>query len=510
MLARIDPRWVFLFTGITCLSTSLATQRRVVVSSSKGLDLRSTAHRLGVSVERVEQGRKALQVATDLAPEVVGRESVGSLGDSWLRLNWSEAESQIVDLIKELRRFARTTEDPGSYGRVTSDAPSLKSTLLLIDEATARQILDNWPDPPEGEGPAPRRPSPARQMNDMRRMQQLAMNDLDAALEMLSDLEGGRPNPGVRSSLLYQLESRGRNGQADQLFAEMLEAMPTVQDGSQAQGYNSLVYWVARYRPQMLDDFLPLWADLMRSFPSPAPRSFPSSLLGLDLLPEERSIAIMLLGLNQMAPGVSEKILQHFPELARKLEAIGGLDEFDKASRQEWDRTMSGGNRSSDKDQEQTVEDVEREINRLLMEIQRRATTNPGKVSKNLGEAVGLLEKLEGQPEQLRSYVRVAGAHLKVQGELSRELMRMGWEILDEVAEEPFTQPPSPQGMRPGTRTPDELEIWLYAAWCWTDFEPAMKEVKALGDDLQYSVLTKFTGWLSGSQNFNIWSRSFQ
>ena len=37
-----------------------------------------------------------------------------------------------------------------------------------------------------------------------------------------------------------------------------------------------------------------------------------------------------------------------------------------------------------------------------------------------------------------------------------------------------------------------------------------MKEVKALGDDLQYSVLTKFTGWLSSSQNFNIWSRSFQ
>ena len=84
MLARLTPTWVVVLVILASLGTLLGSQRRVVVSSSDGLDLRWTAYRLGVSVERMEQGRRALQIATDLAPHVAGRESVGSLGDMWL------------------------------------------------------------------------------------------------------------------------------------------------------------------------------------------------------------------------------------------------------------------------------------------------------------------------------------------------------------------------------------------------------------------------------------------
>ena len=248
MLVRLGPNWVFVLVLLAGLGTLLEAQRRVVVSSSEGLHLRWTAYRLGVSVERIGHGRRALQLATDLAPEVAGSGSVGSLGDMWLQLNSSEAHTQITSLIKELRRLARVTEDPAVYGQVTKDAQSLKNTLLMINEDAARQILDNWPGPPEGESLRLQETSREQQMKDMRRISQLASTDLDAAFEMLSELEAGQPNPMLRMSLLYQLEFRGRSEEADQLFAQMLEAMPNVQDASQAQGYISLLSWVARSR----------------------------------------------------------------------------------------------------------------------------------------------------------------------------------------------------------------------------------------------------------------------
>ena len=98
----------------------------------------------------------------------------------------------------------------------------------MINEDAARQILDNWPGPPEGEHIRPQETSLEQQMNDRRRIQQLAMKDLDAALEMLPELEAGQPNPMLRTSLLSQLEYRGRSEQADQLLAGMLEAMPSL------------------------------------------------------------------------------------------------------------------------------------------------------------------------------------------------------------------------------------------------------------------------------------------
>ena len=127
-----------------------------------------------------------------------------------------------------------------------------------------------------------------------------------------------------------------------------------------------------------------------------------------------------------------------------------------------------------------------------------------------MSRSVRLLEKLEGQAEQIRSYVSVAATHLQIQGELPKELMTMGWEILEEAAEEPFPGSPYPQGSQTSAQTPDDLEVWLYAARCWTDFESAVKEIKTLEDALQYSIVTKFTGWLSGSQSMNMPSRFFR
>ena len=205
MQARLNPNCVLTLVILLGLGTLAGSQRRVVVSSSDGSDLKWSAHRLGVSAERIEQGRRALQIATDLAPEVAGGESVGALGDMWVQLSWSEAQTQITDLVKELRRLARVTEDPGVYGKVTSDAQSLKNTLLMIDENAARQILDNWPDPPEGESLRPQEKSRQQQMTDMSRIMQLALTDLDAALEMLPELEAGQPNPTLRSSPLVYI-----------------------------------------------------------------------------------------------------------------------------------------------------------------------------------------------------------------------------------------------------------------------------------------------------------------
>ena len=88
MPAPISPRWGFVLVILTCLCPLLGSQRRVVVFSSDDLELRRTAHRLGLGVDKIRQGRKTLQFATDLIPELAGQTSVASLGDVWMALNW--------------------------------------------------------------------------------------------------------------------------------------------------------------------------------------------------------------------------------------------------------------------------------------------------------------------------------------------------------------------------------------------------------------------------------------
>ena len=51
----LNPTWILVLVILASLGTLLGSQRRVVVSSPDGLDLRWTAHRLGVSVERIDR-----------------------------------------------------------------------------------------------------------------------------------------------------------------------------------------------------------------------------------------------------------------------------------------------------------------------------------------------------------------------------------------------------------------------------------------------------------------------
>ena len=86
MLVRHGPNWVSVLVILAGLGTLFGSQRRVVVHTAQDRHLRLTAHRLGVPVNRVEKGRQALRLATDLVASVAGREPMAELGGLWINL----------------------------------------------------------------------------------------------------------------------------------------------------------------------------------------------------------------------------------------------------------------------------------------------------------------------------------------------------------------------------------------------------------------------------------------
>ena len=84
MLVSHGPNRVFLLVILAGLGTLVASQRRVVVHTAQDRDLRLTAHRLGLPVDRVAKGRQTLRKATRLVGEVTGEESVSVLAKLWI------------------------------------------------------------------------------------------------------------------------------------------------------------------------------------------------------------------------------------------------------------------------------------------------------------------------------------------------------------------------------------------------------------------------------------------
>ena len=103
----------------------------------KPQDLKRTAHRLRISVERLANARAALREATDLAlrldPPVLS--DYGSLARLWNQLDRKSARERIGLMVAQLSRNAQAAEDSDTFiqryfraARATKRSPSQKNT----------------------------------------------------------------------------------------------------------------------------------------------------------------------------------------------------------------------------------------------------------------------------------------------------------------------------------------------------------------------------------------------
>ena len=128
-----NPRLLLLCLCLGMLASLAPSQEKGgTVEIVKPQDLKRTAHRLRISVERLANARTALKEATDLAvrldPPVLN--DYGSLARMWIQLDRRKAREMIGSMIAQLSRNAQAAEDLESYRKCTGQAQQLLISLL--------------------------------------------------------------------------------------------------------------------------------------------------------------------------------------------------------------------------------------------------------------------------------------------------------------------------------------------------------------------------------------------
>ena len=133
-----------------------AQEAKVVVVNSESKDLKRTAYRMRISVERLKNARQALQEATDLAKRIRPLQSTSfrQLGNPWVMLHRTRAKSSIKELVSVLRIAALDAREPREYTDATTSAGQLLVALCQLDSDDALQTAKKWPEPSKSLGDA--------------------------------------------------------------------------------------------------------------------------------------------------------------------------------------------------------------------------------------------------------------------------------------------------------------------------------------------------------------------
>ena len=515
MLVRLGPNWVFVLVILAGLGTLVGSQRRVVVHTAQDRDLRLTAHRLGVPVDRVEKGRHALRLATDLVASVAGSESVAELGRLWISLDRRNAAAEIEGLMQLLRETASETEEPRVFNRATNDGRALSAALLSLDVDEAGRIMEDWPQAPGETRQADDSESESWRRNQHLTLRKLAKQDVNAALKLLSILEDSGTDSPLRMSLLYGLTSAHQSASATQLFNETLARVSALEPEKAASSLRSLVRYSADYMPGRLPETLQTWTQVVREVPQ-EDLSHGPTLEGLDLDPLEAHVAHVLTDLNQVPLEKLNQVLAQFPGLQQKLREFGGIRGFRHAVRQEQARRAG-----------QTSPDRKPVTNESIESALKALTTTPETMKKLYGlildvqgyyEEQGydpdygerlflriaqLIEQLDDPLAKVRAFPTLVRIYMTLEGQLSDQLLQQGWDLLVEIDRKIEERADSDLYVAAAGQFLDPLEVWLYAAWIWNDHPVAMKEIGPLREELQFNVLVKVAGWFSGGGGFS-------
>jgi hypothetical protein len=132
---------LILCLAVPCLSLS-AQERNPGIQIVKPQDLKRTAFRLHISVDRLVNARAALNEATDLAlrSDSDGMNDYGSYGQlagMLIQIDWKKAREMIGAMLLDLSSGAQAAANLDSYCTYMSRAQQLAGSLNEIDPERA-------------------------------------------------------------------------------------------------------------------------------------------------------------------------------------------------------------------------------------------------------------------------------------------------------------------------------------------------------------------------------------
>ncbi len=492
-------------------SSAVLAQRRVEVSGTDDRDLVRAAHRLGVSVERIKQGRQVLRRISDLVPDMVGEEPVAPLAGAWMRLERRRAAAEIKQILAELRDRAARSRDRKAYDLATGDARAVSVALKLAAGEEGGDFLSDWPEPPAGTTASGGSETPRRSSLEVRRrFERLSDSDPDAALELLPQLEQGGPDAGLRGRLMWSLAKYGRVDEANRMLDELVTRMASMaaEERSLLQG---ILYYASQFNSERMPEIFSLWAEYVRSRTSPQAEGIELGD-GTLLTQSEYRILQTLSQVARYAPQAVDLSLDRVPEIRRKLEEWGGISGFmrqtieNRSLRQseqaQTRQRLASGPDNYLGDDFMSDRQIQQEIQRLLgVGREKYESENYTSGSEVIDVALRLVERMESRVLQLHSYQTLASMYIGFEGQLSDELISLGWDSLAAAAKEAREGPVNGRDGEIPVFAAEEVirrtEIWLLAALLWTDFDAGNKKWAQFDEPTRFAAGLKFLVWLT-------------
>ena len=516
------------FTFALLCSTAPAQGGKVTVVNTESRDLKRTARRLRVCVDRVKNARVALQEATDVAKRIdpVPASEMAGLGTHWVMLDRSKAAEKITDLLSVVRKSAQTAKALSVYSNSTAAAGMLLVTLAGLDSDKATEIVNKWPGPPDNSGEAGEKVRSNLQTEFRNQVaSSLAYRDPEQALAMVSESGTGTGSEYyIRSQLAQQLLEKGGKDEAFKLIDQAIADFQEHRSEPQAtEGYARFLQELAGMDS---DRFLVALAQLSGSEPS-APGYSASITKGnynIQLTYTEAQILQVIQSIDRR-PELVLRAINTFPELKTKLDQIGGIDGYLAPGPSEGHVMLSvmspkgpsgsggwGGGIIDDGVRDayadlrgkmrknpwyvqarlsEMAQDSDA-IAKLLSIAQRAAWDEPELSDLALETARPLVSKVQPLQKRAESFMSLLSAYALCGGQADEGLLREGFLLADQLREEEKHKASSGTVSGGRSSSADRLESSLVIELARDNFDSAMKFVRSMPDDNQ--KLTTLTG----------------
>ncbi len=521
-----------------------------VVETVKPQDLKRTAYRLHITVDRLANARTSLKEATDLAlhadlETLNDYGSYGSLAGMWIQIDRKGARAMIGSMILDISSHAQAAEDLDSYRNYTSRAQQLLGSLNELDPEHALQIVQLWPPPSAKFGAAGEQALAQLQSNLYNQlMSQSAYSSPDMIYEQLQQSPKAASLPlALRTQVAQGLINSNQKEKAkallDQAIVEMSNRLSV---NGRKYDYENFLNGLARVYPDRMIDAFSAYQETLASQSTDASPGLvmQSGDQRVWLTPAE-STALNVVRNLYNRPELTWTLLNSVPGLRAKIDQLGGLDNVLSpdggglsagpqvrsypATASEMARgTLPMPVRTADLSQTAQAPNP----SQLFQSLRGKAEGNPEMVRRKLQDtyrkkedfaslislaqtanyqdpdlssialqvARGLLPQFDDLHQRAGNFRNLMSTVRSCEGEVDPGLLKQGMSLVNDLrAEEENnaqTNPPGPNARI--YRQSDDLEIALIGQTAVEDFSAALRYVRALENDgLKIRALVQIT-----------------
>lgn len=324
---------------LVCLAalgpSSYPQEKTPAVEIVKPQDLKRTAYRLHIPVDRLANARTALKEATDLVLHAdLGSQddmgSYGTLAGMWIQIDRKKAREMIGSMILDLSSHAQAAENLESYRTYTTCAQQLLSSLNALDPERVQQIAQLWPAPSAKFGSAGEADLARFQSNVYNQFaSQKAYSNPDMIYEQLQQPQRAASLPlALRTQVAQGLINSNQKDKAKVLLDQaIIEMSSRPLANGRNWDYENFLGQLARIYPErMIEAFDAYEAALARQSADGIPGLVMQSGDQQVWLTPAESTALNVARNIYNRPELTLDLINSVPGFKSKIDQLGGLD----------------------------------------------------------------------------------------------------------------------------------------------------------------------------------------